>query len=100
MAVGDDPAIYFNKRSSERKAGLSKMLFETAKSGTVESIECDCPSDGSVFDITFFKNSGDEVHKFSSTNDCIGQVIIQGNSLSDCSAKLERVISGITVNVR
>jgi len=100
MAVGDDPAFYFNKRRRERKAGLSKMIFVQDKSGTLESIEYDRPKDDSIFDVSFFKHPGDTVHKFVSTNDCIGQVIIQGNSLSECNEKLEKVISGITVNIR
>lgn len=100
MAVGDDPAVYFSKKRSERKAGLSKMVFETDRSGTLESVECERQTDGSVFDITFFKHPGDEVHKFSSANDCIGQVIVEGNSLDDCRTKMDKVISGITVSVR
>lgn len=100
MAVGDDPDVYFSKRRSERKAVLSKMIFETDKSGIVESVDCGSLTNDTVYDITFFKHPGDEVHKFSSANDCIGQVIVEGNSLGECMVKMDKVFSEITVSVR
>lgn len=100
MAIGEDPAVYFNKRNHEENAVLAKMIFETEKSGIIDSIQCNETNNENICDLTFFKHPGDTVKKFSSTNDCIGQVLVKGKSLAECCSTIAKVNSSITINYK
>ena len=51
--------------------------------------------DPRVYNITFFVNAGDEVRKFTNSNDCVAQVVVTGQSYEECDRKIKEVIGNI-----
>ena len=49
--------------------------------------------------MTFFKHPGDAIRIFENSNDCVGQVIVQGRTMDDCKASLARVMDQIGMEV-
>jgi len=95
MAVGDDPLIYWNNRPSKTKAGLAKMVLETEKSGILKEIQYQDSGDSDIQEVTFFKNPGDNIRIFENSSDCIGQCIVQGETLEECRSKMNEIIARI-----
>lgn len=95
MAVGDNPLVYWNKRREKTKAGFAKMFLETKKSGILKEIQYQDSDDPDVLEVTFFKHSGDEIRVFENSNDCVGQCIVQGDTLEACKQRINDIISRI-----
>lgn len=100
MALGKNPIELWEQRRTTTKAGLARMILETEKSGILDSIEYRGIVEGDVLEVTFFKHPGDEIRIFENSNDCVGQVIVQGDSVNDCQKLLERVIGKIKMKLR
>ena len=100
MALGEDPLELWEQRRDKTKAGLAKMILETEKSGILESIEYKGKIEGNVLEVTFFKHPGDEIRVFENSNDCIGQIIVQGDTMDDCNKILECVLNQIDMNLK
>lgn len=100
MALGANPLELWEQRSGYTKAGLAKMILETEKSGVLDSIEYKGNVTGDVLEVSFFKQRGDEIRVFENSNDCIGQIIVQGNILDDCKDKLNGVLSEIEMKLK
>jgi biotin carboxylase len=100
MALGENPLELWEQRRSETKAGLAKMILETHESGIIESIEYNGRVEGNVLEVTFFKHAGDEVRIFENSNDCVGQIIVQGDTLADCKAEVENVLSYVSMTLK
>ncbi len=93
-AIGLDPREEFSRKSNEETANLSQML-QSDKGGVLKAIQNhNTPSD-SIYEMTFFVKPGDEVRKFTNSNDCIGQVIVKGRDLADCYKIMEKTVSNI-----
>lgn len=95
MALGENPLTFWEKRSDENKAGLARMIIEEENSGILKEIINENTSDPDIKEITFFKNNGDKIRKFENSNDCIGQIIVEGKTLEDCEEKIKGVSSKI-----
>ena len=94
-AAGGDPAKIFNNRSGQGVANASRMIT-LEKTGILKKIENKNVSDDPrVYNITFFVNAGDEVRKFTNSNDCVAQVVVTGQSYDDCDRKIKEVIRNI-----
>lgn len=100
MALGEDPLELWECRRESAKAGLAKMILETEKSGTLESIEYKGRIEGDVLEVTFFKHPGDEIRIFENSNDCLGQIIVQGDTLSGCHQLIDEVSDRIEIKLR
>lgn len=50
--------------------------------------------------ITFFKKSGDMITTFKNSNDCIGQIVVSGNSLLECRRYMDRIIGEIDIKLK
>lgn len=87
MAVGDDLIEYWRKRSDSEMAGLAKMIINTERTGIIKNIDYQDDGDPNVYEVTFFKNQGDKVRKFTDSNDCLGQLIVKGKDLASCEKK-------------
>jgi len=95
MAVGDDPRDYFEKRSNKFTAVCAKMLL-SEKSGTLkEIINSNNLNDECIIEISFFVKENDHIRKFTSSNDCIGQVIVKADTLEESEKIMEKVLSKI-----
>lgn len=100
MALGENPLELWDKRRAKTKAGLAKMIFETEKSGQLESIEYTGKDDEDVLEVTFFRHPGDEIRVFENSNDCIGQIIVQGDTIEDCQKTLTGVLNQIEMKLK
>ena len=100
MALGENPLELWEQRRSGTKAGLAKMILETEKMGILEKIEYRGEVSGDVLEVTFFKHPGDEIRIFENSNDCVGQIIVQGSTLDDCKMKLQGVLNHIEMKLR
>lgn len=100
MALGENPLELWDQRRDRTKAGLAKMILETEKSGILDSIEYKGKIEGDILEVTFFKHPGDEIRVFENSNDCVGQIIVQGDTMDDCNKKLEYVLSQIDMNLK
>jgi len=99
MALGENPCELWEKRRSHVKAGLARMIFETERQGILDNIEYSGPENENIKEITFFKKAGDKIKIFESSADCIGQVIVQGDTLSECKELVEEVMAKISLNL-
>lgn len=95
MAIGDNPLKLWEQRREKTKAGLAKMILEKEKSGILESIEYKGEIEGDVLEVTFFKHPGDEIRVFENSNDCIGQIVVQGETMHECRNTVEDVMKKI-----
>lgn len=100
MAVGENLLEYWNKRRETSKAGLARMILETEKEGILEEIEFNGCKDEDVLEVTFFKHQGDRVRVFENSNDCVGQVIVQGNNQKQCQDTLNEVLKNIRIKLK
>lgn len=100
MGLGENPLEFWEHRRDCTKAGLAKMILETEKTGILESIEYEGEMTDNVIEVTFFKHRGDEVRVFENSNDCVGQIIVQGDTIDDCKSELENVLTKIKKVIR
>lgn len=99
MAIGDNPKEIWEKRDKETSAGLAKMLFSEKDTGILEKIEYTGSFDEEVLEVTFFKKPGDEIRAFNNSNDCIGQVIVRGNTYEECEMKIKQIENDIILQL-
>lgn len=100
MALGENPLELWKLRRTETKAGLAKMILETEKTGILENIKYSGMIEGDILEVTFFKHPGDEIRIFENSNDCVGQIIVQGNNMGECEKNAESVISKIEMTLK
>ena len=79
---------------------LAKMILETEKTGILENIKYSGMIEGDILEVTFFKHPGDEIRIFENSNDCVGQIIVQGNNMGECEKNAESVISKIEMTLK
>ena len=99
MALGEDPLELWEHRRDKNMAGLAKMILETEKSGILKSIEYNGNIEGNVLEVTFFKHPGDEIRIFENSNDCVGQVIVQGTTVDNCKKTIQHVLEQINMKL-
>jgi biotin carboxylase len=90
MALGLDPREEFNKRSERGVPNASAMLTSD-RDGILSSISCDISDIPGVYELSYFLKKGLRVHRFTNSRDCVGQAIVQGESIEDCFEKLDRI---------
>lgn len=100
MALGENPLELWEQRKEKTKAGLAKMILETEKSGILDNIEYKGKVEGDVLEVAFFKHPGDEIRIFENSNDCVGQIIVQGDTIEDCQNSVRRVMEQIVLRFR
>ena len=100
MAVGENPLKLWAKRRGTTKAGLAKMIFNTGKTGVLNSIEYKGKLSENIVDITFFRHQGDVINHFEVCNDCVGQIVVQGETIKNCQETLETVLSQIEMKLQ
>lgn len=89
-ALGIDLQPDFAKSNIKAGFVMSRQLF-SLQSGTITEIKlCDIPEDISV---ELFIERGAEVHKFTNSQDCIGQLICTGENYEDCISKISKFIN-------
>ncbi len=96
-AMGKDPRPYLEEEYTHTPC-CSKMLFSD-KSGVLTDIINENGDDGDICEITFFKEIGDTVNKFTNSKDCVGQVIVKTAVGENACAFAEEVVSKIKLVV-
>ncbi|MGO4865646.1 ATP-grasp domain-containing protein [Ligilactobacillus ruminis] len=100
MAIGKNPMVYWDERCSATKSGIAKMLLSESKCGILSSdMKYIGEKDDDIVQIKFFKHKGDKIRIFEDSNDCLGQVVVEGNSYEECNKKLKYVFDNIEYNV-
>src|SRR5699024_2230418 len=97
MAINDNPLKEWKKRNNYEKAGYAKMLFSEKDINEIKHVSYD-NIDNSAFDFSIFVKEGEEIRKFTNSNDCYGQIIVEGNSKKDCLNKIVQLESTIEIN--
>lgn len=49
-------------------------------------------------DAWFFKKEGDAINKFRNPGDCIGQVVVIGDTMDECREHVDRILEGLEIN--
>lgn len=89
MAVGDDPEPWWRRRAEKCVPVLAEMLIEPERSGCLRALSfSELPAEHLV-DLRFFVKPGEPVRAFRSSADCIGQLIVRGQSPGECEALIE-----------
>ena len=90
ISLGVDPSEYFKRTASIETAVCSYML-SSPKDGILKEINTgDMENDKNV-NISFFVSEGDPVFRYRSAKDCIGQMIVQAESIEACLNKINNV---------
>lgn len=100
MSVGENPLDIWNNRRNTKKAGYAKMLFTTKLEGELKkNIEYKGDSNDDILQIQYFVGKGNQIRKFENSNDCIGQVIVQGDDLKYCEQLIEYIVENINYEI-
>lgn len=97
LALGEDPRELWAKRSDRAKAGYARMILETERPGILKEIAYKGEAAGDVLEVSFFKHPGDEIRVFEYSVDCLGQVIVQGDTIEDCRKLMDQVLNQIII---
>ena len=98
MAMGVDPRIRFNARPGTETPNASRFLM-APKNGVVRSIRCDAAGDDIAL-LEVYAKPGDEVHVFEDGKDRIGQVVVTGETLEHCFARLDEISDALQIEYR
>lgn len=96
--LGINPKPYFQKNAKPGKCGYAKMLY-SMQSGVLKRMENKNEEDPNIYEVTFFAQEGDIVNKFTNSKNCYGQVVVTGESMEECEALMEKVISNIIIEI-
>lgn len=99
-ALGEKSINYFNNEKADKNTPCYAKMLTSEKSGVIKNIINDNDmSNPNIYEITFFVKEGDRICKFRNSNDCLGQVIVKGESLAECKDFIEEVISNIHIEL-
>lgn len=93
-ALGNDPTSYFENTKKAPTPCYAKMLY-SEKSGILKETVNKNTYDERIYEITFFVEPGDEIHKFTNSKDCIGEVVVKEQSIDKCQTFIDEVIGNI-----
>lgn len=71
-------------------------MITLEKTGILKEIKNkNATNDPQIYNITFFVQPGDEVRKFTNSNDCVAQIVVTGESYEKCDEKICEIINNI-----
>ncbi|MBO3724720.1 ATP-grasp domain-containing protein [Actinomyces bowdenii] len=80
-------------------AALALMLIDPEARGTIASVQAPRELPEWATDLQVFKSVGETMEGFSSSNDCIGQVVVRGESLQECRRRAEGLGSAVRLEM-
>lgn len=95
MALGNDPRIVFQKRSSLPFASKSVMI-KSQNSGIVKSLFIPALPNA---EINMFIKEGDGVRAFTNCNDAIGELFVRGKTLAECESMIEIITESLKIEL-
>lgn len=93
-AMGKDATDYFNQNKKNPTFGYAKMLI-SERNGRLLEIINNNEDNEDIYEVTHFVEPGDEVRSFTNSRDCIGQIVVKGNSIKSCQNLIKDVESKI-----
>ena len=94
-SVGDYSTVDEFKKTDDEKICYGRMLL-SEESGEVEWDDAAAAESN----VCMFVKNGSHVNRFRNPGDCLGQIVITGNSLDECAEKTDRIIKDIKLKVR
>lgn len=94
-AVGENPKQYFTPSVSNYF--LLTRMIKSYQDGIYEGV--DMKSAEATY-ISFFPFKGERIHKFRNSNDCIGEMLVQGTDLESCMKKADEILNNIEIDIR
>ena len=88
-ALGESAKDYYLNRKLGAKAVLTRMLYSD-KSGWVKKINI--LEDDNVKHCILYISEGDKVNRFTNSRDCIGKILVVGDSVSECNKNADAFI--------
>jgi hypothetical protein len=70
-------------------------MLISQKSGVLKSIQDQTADDTSIVERTFFVSAGQIVSAYRSAKDCVGQLIVKGETPEQCKAKAREIEENI-----
>ncbi|EEI27161.1 MULTISPECIES: ATP-grasp domain-containing protein [Corynebacterium] len=96
VATGDSPKQYWQERSVHGGGVASRMLFSTRSGYLREFSLGDRPS---LVSSTAFVKPGDYVSAFRSSNDCIGEMLVESTSAEDVLSEVEDIVDNMVLRI-
>lgn len=97
VALGMDVSPYFEKKG-KRTPNLTHTLMAD-REGIVKAIQNNNAAGEDILDISFNIEPGDRVRSYQNGRDRIGQVILKGETLEGCEARLKEILKGIHLEI-
>lgn len=94
-ALGNDPTSYYESEKKSPTPCYAKMLY-SEKYGVLSEIINNNQKDERIYEISYFVKPGDLIRKFTNSRDCIGEIIVKGNSINECESLIESIINNIS----
>lgn len=99
MALAENPLELWKNRRDKKNAGFAKMILETKLEGVLQKIEYTGEYDENIIEVTFFKKEGDNIRIFENSNDCVGQIVVQGETVNECKKHIEKVLKNVHIHL-
>ncbi|PHP52337.1 ATP-grasp domain-containing protein [Actinomyces ruminis] len=81
-------------------AALAMMLTDPDAHGTIADVTVPADLPEWAVDLTVFRGPGDPVDGFTSSNDCLGQVVVRGQDLAQCRQRAAALAAQVTFQLR
>lgn len=78
-------------------AVLGEMIIDPSAFGTVTAVSYPEHLPDWVVDLSLFRSVGDSLAGFSSSGDCLGQVVVRGADLEECRRRVDQVRAQVAV---
>lgn len=98
-ALDFDVIDYWNTRAPQYSHVIARMIARPDLHGTVAELSCEDVNAGWLIDRRMFITNGAELDGFSSSNDCLGQVIVASESEESARERLNTAINTIHIAV-
>lgn len=91
---------FWSSRAEGAPAVLGRMVGRSDLHGAATAVDVEDLDEGWLIDRTVFIAPGRELDGFQSSNDCLAQVIVSGDDLSECRERADAAAATIHVEVR
>lgn len=92
-ALGNADRIKQHDFSSHSDKVCYAQMLISEKGGTLLSTEID----DDACDAWFFKRKGDRIDPFRSPHDCVGQVVVTGDTIEECRDHVQRILNKLQI---
>ncbi|WP_158247697.1 ATP-grasp domain-containing protein [Actinomyces qiguomingii] len=87
------------RRAPWSGAALGMMLTDPDAHGVVTAVTVPADLPEWAVDLSLFRGPGDRIDGFTSSNDCLGQVVVRGADLEQCRRRAQQIASQVEFNL-